>query len=175
MTHHRSLGRLHPRQPSAPAARAGASPGAVRGTTQITHMVSGSGFSATRYEFTYRPPSVSMKFNGVRCSTPFPSAPAIAISARRVPFVGGPDAGRPATLHGVTRSRAADVCLNRCKALSARLRTTGADGKGVLHLTPLNFILTEGGRYVNSYRVAEKPEPETMCVIWVVPRTAPGA
>lgn len=56
----------------------------------------------------------------------------------------------------------------------ALIAIAGADGKGVLHLTPLNFILTEGGRYVNSYRVAEKPEPETMCVIWVVPRTAPG-
>jgi hypothetical protein len=39
-------------------------------------------------------------------------------------------------------------------------------------VVPLQFILSEGNQYVTSYRVSEKPEPEALSVVFVIPRTA---
>jgi hypothetical protein len=38
-------------------------------------------------------------------------------------------------------------------------------------VAPLHFILSEGSQYVTSYKVTEKPGPESMSVTFVVPRT----
>jgi HEAT repeat protein len=45
-------------------------------------------------------------------------------------------------------------------------------------VAPLQFLLNEGGQFVTTYKVVEKPEPPAMSVIFVIPRcreTAGGA
>jgi hypothetical protein len=39
-------------------------------------------------------------------------------------------------------------------------------------VAPLHFILSEGNQYITSYKVNERPEPEALGVVWVIPRTA---
>ncbi len=42
-------------------------------------------------------------------------------------------------------------------------------------VAPLQFILSEGGQYVTSYKVMEKPQGEAMSVIFVIPRSREAA
>ena len=38
-------------------------------------------------------------------------------------------------------------------------------------IAPIHLILSEGSQYVTSYKVNERPEPEAMSVVFVIPRT----
>jgi hypothetical protein len=42
-------------------------------------------------------------------------------------------------------------------------------------VAPLQFILSEGGQYVTSYKAAVKPLPESMSVVFVIPRSREAA
>jgi hypothetical protein len=42
-------------------------------------------------------------------------------------------------------------------------------------VAPLQFLLSDGGRYVTSYKVTEKPPAEAMSVIFVIPRSREAA
>jgi hypothetical protein len=42
-------------------------------------------------------------------------------------------------------------------------------------VAPLQFLLTEGGQYVTSYKISEKPLPESMSVVFVIPRSREAA
>jgi hypothetical protein len=42
-------------------------------------------------------------------------------------------------------------------------------------VSPLQFILAEGGQYVMSYKVTDKPLPESMSVVFVIPRSREAA
>ncbi len=42
-------------------------------------------------------------------------------------------------------------------------------------VAPLQFILSEGGQYVTSYKAAAKPLPESMSVVFVIPRSREAA
>ncbi len=42
-------------------------------------------------------------------------------------------------------------------------------------IAPLQFLLSEGGQYVTSYKIAEKPLAEAMSVIFVIPRSRDAA
>jgi hypothetical protein len=42
-------------------------------------------------------------------------------------------------------------------------------------VAPLQFILSEGGQYVTSYQAAAKPLPESMSVVFVIPRSREAA
>lgn len=58
------------------------------------------------------------------------------------------------------------------------LAVTAEDMREQPKIAPLQFILTEGSQYVTSYKMAEKPLPEAMSVVFVIPRsrdTAGGA
>ena len=42
-------------------------------------------------------------------------------------------------------------------------------------VAPLQFMLSEGGQHVTSYKISEKPLPEAMSVIFVIPRSREAA
>jgi hypothetical protein len=42
-------------------------------------------------------------------------------------------------------------------------------------VAPLQFVLSEGGQYITSYKVTEKPLPESMSVVFVIPRSREAA
>ena len=42
-------------------------------------------------------------------------------------------------------------------------------------VAPLQFLLSEGGQYITSYKVSEKPLPEAMSVVFVIPRSREAA
>ena len=42
-------------------------------------------------------------------------------------------------------------------------------------IAPLQFMLSEGGQHVTSYKISEKPLPEAMSVIFVIPRSREAA
>ena len=42
-------------------------------------------------------------------------------------------------------------------------------------VAPLQFILSEGGQYITSYQASEKPLPESMSVVFVIPRSREAA
>jgi hypothetical protein len=42
-------------------------------------------------------------------------------------------------------------------------------------VAPLQFVLSEGGQFITSYKVAEKPQAEAMSVIFVIPRSREAA
>jgi hypothetical protein len=45
------------------------------------------------------------------------------------------------------------------------------DAKESPAVPPLGFILSEGGQFVTSYKVTERPSPEAMSVVFVLPRS----
>ena len=42
-------------------------------------------------------------------------------------------------------------------------------------VAPLQFLLSEGAQYITSYKVSEKPLPESMSVVFVIPRSREAA
>jgi HEAT repeat protein len=42
-------------------------------------------------------------------------------------------------------------------------------------VAPLQFLLSEGTQYITSYKVSEKPQPESMSVIFLIPRSREAA
>ena len=42
-------------------------------------------------------------------------------------------------------------------------------------VAPLQFLLSEAGQYITSYKVVEKPAPEPISVVFVIPRSRDGA
>jgi HEAT repeats len=46
----------------------------------------------------------------------------------------------------------------------------GDDARELPAIPPLGFILSEGGSYITSYRVSERPVPEAMSVVFLIPR-----
>jgi HEAT repeat protein len=61
---------------------------------------------------------------------------------------------------------------SKLKSSRRIMAAVAADGsKEPLRVAPLQFLLSEGNQHITSYRVTEKPEPEAMSVIWVIPRT----
>jgi HEAT repeat protein len=61
---------------------------------------------------------------------------------------------------------------SRLKGSRRIMAAVAADGsKEPPRVGPLHFLLSEDNQYITSYSVTEKPEPEAMSVIWVIPRT----
>jgi hypothetical protein len=52
---------------------------------------------------------------------------------------------------------------------------TGEDMREPPKVAPLQFLLSEGVQYITSYRVTEKPLPESMSVVFVIPRSREAA
>jgi hypothetical protein len=57
----------------------------------------------------------------------------------------------------------------------ALVAVAGDDARELPAVSPLGFILSEGGSYVMRYSVAERPEPEAMSVVFLIPRNAEAA
>src|ERR1035441_4142644 len=55
------------------------------------------------------------------------------------------------------------------------LAVAGEDMREQPKVAPLQFVLSEGNQYITSYRVSEKPVPEAMSVVFVIPRTREAA
>jgi HEAT repeat protein len=55
------------------------------------------------------------------------------------------------------------------------LAVAGEDMREQPKAAPLQFLLSEGAQYVTSYKVSEKPLPEAMSVVFVVPRSREAA
>jgi hypothetical protein len=55
------------------------------------------------------------------------------------------------------------------------LAIAGEDMRDQPKVMPLQFLLTEGTQYVTSYKVTEKPLPESMSVVFVMPRSREAA
>jgi hypothetical protein len=51
------------------------------------------------------------------------------------------------------------------------LAVVGEDMREQPKVAPLQFVLTEGTQYITSYKVTEKPLPESMSVVFVIPRS----
>jgi hypothetical protein len=51
----------------------------------------------------------------------------------------------------------------------------GDDAKELPRIPPLGFVLSEGGSYVTSYKVTERPAPDAMSVVFVLPRARQSA
>jgi HEAT repeats len=61
---------------------------------------------------------------------------------------------------------------SRVKGTRRIMAAVAADGaKEPPKVAPLQFILSEGNQYITSYKVTERPEPEAISVIFVIPRT----
>jgi HEAT repeat protein len=60
----------------------------------------------------------------------------------------------------------------RSTALRRVTVAIASEGAREQRVAPIQFIMSEGKRYVTSYKVNERPEPEAMSVIFVIPRTA---
>jgi hypothetical protein len=50
------------------------------------------------------------------------------------------------------------------------LAVAGKDMREQPKVAPLQFLLSEGAQYITSYKVSEKPLPESMSVVFVIPR-----
>jgi hypothetical protein len=55
------------------------------------------------------------------------------------------------------------------------LAVTGEDMREQPKVAPLQFVLSEGTQYITSYNVTEKPLPESMSVVFVIPRSREAA
>jgi hypothetical protein len=55
------------------------------------------------------------------------------------------------------------------------LAVAGDDMRDPPKVAPLQFLLSEGGQYVTSYKITEKPLPEFMSVSFVIPRSREAA
>jgi HEAT repeat protein len=55
------------------------------------------------------------------------------------------------------------------------LAVAGEDMREPPKVAPLHFLLSEGGQYVTSYKIIEKPLPESMSVSFVIPRSREAA
>lgn len=55
------------------------------------------------------------------------------------------------------------------------LAVTGDDMREQPKVTPLQFLLSEGGQYITSYKLTEKPQPESMSVVFVIPHSRQAA
>ena len=55
------------------------------------------------------------------------------------------------------------------------LAVAGEDMRQQPKVAPLQFTLSEGAQYVTSYKVSEKPLPESMSVVFVIPRSREAA
>jgi HEAT repeat protein len=55
------------------------------------------------------------------------------------------------------------------------LAVAGEDMREQPKVAPLQFLLSQGAQYITSYRVAEKPLPESMSVVFVIPRSREAA
>jgi HEAT repeat protein len=51
------------------------------------------------------------------------------------------------------------------------LAVAGDDMREQPKVAPLQFLLSEGAQYITSYKVSEKPLPESMSVVFVIPRS----
>ena len=51
------------------------------------------------------------------------------------------------------------------------LAVAGDDMRELPKVTPLQFLLSEGAPYITSYKISEKPLPEAMSVVFVIPRS----
>jgi hypothetical protein len=57
----------------------------------------------------------------------------------------------------------------------ALLAVASDDMRDQPKVAPLQFLLSEAGQYITSYKVAEKPPPEAISVIFVIPRSRDAA
>jgi HEAT repeat protein len=57
----------------------------------------------------------------------------------------------------------------------AMLAVAADDMREAPRVAPLQFLLSEGGQYITSYKVTERPQPEAMSVIFVIPRSREAA
>jgi hypothetical protein len=57
----------------------------------------------------------------------------------------------------------------------AMLAVVSDDMRELPKVTPLQFLLSEGGQYITSYKVTEKPQTEAISVIFVIPRSRDAA
>jgi hypothetical protein len=55
------------------------------------------------------------------------------------------------------------------------LAVAGEDMREQPKVAPLQFLLSEGAQYITSYKVSEKPLPESMSVVFVIPRSREAA
>jgi hypothetical protein len=55
------------------------------------------------------------------------------------------------------------------------LAVAGEDMREQPKAAPLQFVLSEGNQYITSYKVSEKPLPDAMSVVFVIPRSRGGA
>ena len=55
------------------------------------------------------------------------------------------------------------------------LAVAGEDMREQPKVAPLQFLLSEGAQYITSYKVTEKPLPESMSVVFVIPRSREAA
>lgn len=55
------------------------------------------------------------------------------------------------------------------------LAVAGEDMREQPKVAPLQFVLSEGSQYITSYKVTEKPLPEAMSVVFVIPRSREAA
>jgi hypothetical protein len=55
------------------------------------------------------------------------------------------------------------------------LAVVGDDMREQPKIAPLQFILSEGAQYITSYKISQKPLPESMSVVFVIPRSREGA
>jgi HEAT repeat protein len=60
-------------------------------------------------------------------------------------------------------------------ARRAMLTVASDDFRDIPKVAPLQFVLSEGGQYITSYKVTEKPQPEAISVIFVIPRSREAA
>ena len=55
------------------------------------------------------------------------------------------------------------------------LAAASNDIRDTLKIQPLNFCLSEGAQYITSYKVTEKPLPDAISVVFVIPRSRDAA
>jgi hypothetical protein len=55
------------------------------------------------------------------------------------------------------------------------LAVAGEDMRDQPKVAPLQFLLSEGAQYVTSYKILDKPLPESMSVVFVIPRSREAA
>ena len=55
------------------------------------------------------------------------------------------------------------------------LAVVGDDMREQPKIAPLQFILSEGAQYITSYKITQKPLPESMSVVFVIPRSREAA
>ncbi|MEO8597582.1 MAG: HEAT repeat domain-containing protein [Candidatus Solibacter sp.] len=56
-----------------------------------------------------------------------------------------------------------------------KLAVAGNDVRETPKIAPLQFLLSEGSQYVTAYKITEKPLPEAMSVVFVIPRSREAA